>query len=245
MWWGALLALLVSVVAAGVLFALGADFQGKGEQLFEGIVSMAAVGVLTWMIFWMRRQGSRVRSDLEHRVDTALSAGGLALGGLAFVTVAREGIETALFVFAAAKGTAVTTGGVGGQVLGATLGLAIAFSLGALLYRGAIRLNLRTFFRWTGGLLLFVSAGLFAFSVGELQEAGLLPLLRGTAFDLSAVVSEDRGVGSVLHALFGYQSTPTWLEVIAWSGYLAVAGYFFLRPYVKDARTVAPSASVR
>ena len=117
--------------------------------------------------------------------------------------------------------------------------------MGALLYRGAIRLNLATFFRWTGGLILFVSAGLFAFSIGELQEAGLLPILRGTAFDVSSAVPDERGLGSIFHALFGYQSAPTWLEVVAWSGYIMVAGYFFLRPYVAETRAVEPSRSSR
>ena len=232
MWWGAGTAILASVAIGAVIFALGAEFEGTGEQLFEGSVGLVAVGVLTWMIFWMRREGARIKSSLESRVDTALAAGGFALAALAFATVAKEGVETALFVFAAAKGTAVTSGGVAGQVLGATLGLLAAFGLGALLYRGAIRLDLRTFFKWTGALILIVAAGLFAFSVHELQEAGALPFLEAIAYDVSGTLSDENGLGSVLRALFGYQADPTWLEVLGWIGYLTVTGFFFLRPAV-------------
>lgn len=228
-WWGAALAIAASVLVGSVIFAVGAEFEGEAEEVFEGLVTLTAVGVLTWMIFWMRRQGARVRSELQERVDTALLTGGLALAALAFVAVLREGIETALFIFAAAKGTAVETGGVGGQLIGATLGLAAAVVLGVLLYRGGLRLNLRSFFRITGLLLIVVAAGLFAFALHELQEAGWLPILAGTAFDVSGTLPDDSGVGGILRAIFGYQANPTWLELVGWFGYLVVVGWLFLR----------------
>jgi len=240
-WWGAGLAVVVSVAIGTVIFAAGAEFEGTGEQVFEGLVTLAAVGVLTWMIFWMRRQGARVKSELQEKVDAALMTGGLAIGLLAFVTVVREGIETALFIFAAAKGTAVESGGVWEQLLGAALGLVLAAGLGVLLYRGGIRMNLRTFFRYTGALLIVVAAGLFAFGIHELQEAGWLPFLTGTAFDISGTVPDDSGVGGILRALFGYQANPTWLEVVAWVGYLVTVGWFFLRPpHVPGTTATAP-----
>ena len=229
-WWGTGLAIAVSIAVGAVIFALEGEFEGTGEQLFEGLVTLTAVSVLTWMIFWMRRQGARIRSELHERVDTALMAGGSAIALLAFVAVLREGIETALFIFAAAKGTAVTSGGVVEQLVGAAIGLAIATVLGALLYRGGIKMNLRTFFRVTGGLLIVVAAGLFAFSIHELQEAGALPFLTGTAFDISAALPDDSGVGGILRALIGYQANPTWLEVAAWIAYIATVGTLFLRP---------------
>ena len=106
-WWGAGLAIVLSAALGTVIFVAGAEFEGTAEQVFEGLVTLAAVGVLTWMIFWMRRQGARIKSELQEKVDTALVSGGLALAGLAFFAVLREGIETALFLFAATKGTAV------------------------------------------------------------------------------------------------------------------------------------------
>ncbi len=229
-WWGTGLAVAISVVAGTAVFVLGAEFEGAAEQIFEGLVTLAAVGVLTWMIFWMRRQGARIRSQLQEKVDTALVTGGLALAALAFAAVLREGVETALFLFAAARGTAVASVGIGGQLFGALLGLATAIVLGVLLYRGGIRMNLRSFFRVTGGILVVVAAGLFAYAVHELQEAGWLPMLAATAFDLSASLPDDAGLGAVLRGLVGYNADPTVLEVAAWAAYLLAVGFLFLRP---------------
>jgi high-affinity iron transporter len=229
-WWGTALAVAISAAVGTAIFALGAEFEGTTEEVFEGLVTLAAVAVLTWMIFWMRRQGARIKSDLQEKVDTALVAGGLALAALAFTAVLREGIETALFLFAAAKGTAVEAGGVGQQLAGALLGLTLAVGLGVLLYRGGIRMNLRTFFKVTGSILVVVAAGLFAYSIHELQEAGWFPFLTSTAFDLTATLPDDAGLGAVLRGLVGYNADPSALELVAWIGYLVVVGTLYLRP---------------
>ncbi|MCD6020578.1 MAG: iron transporter [Actinomycetia bacterium] len=230
-WWGTALAVALSAAVGTGIFIAGAEFEGTAEQVFEGLVTLAAVGVLTWMIFWMRRQGARIKSELQEKVDTALVAGGLALAGLAFFAVLREGIETALFLFAAAKGTAVegTAVAPATQITGAVLGLALAVVLGVLLYRGGIRMNLRSFFRVTGLILIVVAAGLFAYSLHELQEAGWLPVLEAHAFDLSTSLPDDAGVGAILRGLVGYNADPTWLEVVGWAAYLLVVGGLFLR----------------
>lgn len=229
-WWGTALAVAISALIGTIIFVVGAEFEGTAEQLFEGLVTLTAVTVLTWMIFWMRRQGARIKSDLQARVDSALVAGGLALAALAFTAVLREGIETALFLFAAAKGTAVGAGGVTEQLAGAFLGLVVAAVLGVLLYRGGIRMNLRSFFRLTGWILVVVAAGLFAYSIHELQEAGWFPFLLSTPFDISATLPDDAGLGAVLRGLIGYNADPSALEVVAWIGYLVVVGTLYLRP---------------
>lgn len=229
-WWGTALAVIVSVAVGTSIFVIGAEFEGTAEALFEGLVTLTAVGVLTWMIFWMRRQGSRIRAELHEKVDTALMTGGAALSALAFFAVLREGIETALFLFAAAEGTAVDAGGVSAQLIGAALGLTLAITLGVLLFRGAIRLNLRTFFRVTGLALIVIAAGLFAYGIHELQEAGWFPFLETTAFDVSTSLPDDSGLGAILRGLLGYNADPTTLEVIAWSGYIVIVGALYLRP---------------
>jgi high-affinity iron transporter len=229
-WWGTGLAVALSAILGTIIFSVGAEFEGTAEEVFEGLVTLTAVGVLTWMIFWMRRQGARIKSELQQKVDTALTAGGLALAAIAFFAVLREGVETALFLFAAAEGTAVEGGGVTAQLLGAVLGLGLAVLLGVLLYRGGIRMNLRTFFKVTGVILIVVAAGLFAYSVHELQEAGWLPFLESPAFDLSATLPDDEGIGAVLRGLVGYNADPTVLEVVAWAAYLVVVGTLYLRP---------------
>jgi high-affinity iron transporter len=223
-------AVALSAALGTAIFFAGAEFEGTAEQVFEGLVTLTAVGVLTWMIFWMRRQGSRIKGELQQKVDSALVAGGLALAALAFFAVLREGVETALFLFAAAKGTAVEAGGVSAQLLGAFLGLALAVVLGVLLYRGGVRLNIRSFFRVTGVILLVVAAGLFAYSVHELQEAGWFPILEAAAFDLSATLPDNAGAGAVLRGLIGYNADPTILEVVAWLAYLVGIGFAYLRP---------------
>jgi high-affinity iron transporter len=230
-WWGTGLAVLLSAALGTLIFAVGADFEGTAEQVFEGLVTLTAVGVLTWMIFWMRRQGARIKSELQHKVDTALVAGGLALAALAFFAVLREGVETALFLFAAAEGTAVEGGGIGAQLVGAALGLVLAIVLGVLLYRGGIRMNLRSFFKITGAILIVVAAGLFAYSVHELQEAGWFPFLEAHAYDISATLPDDEGLGAVLRGLVGFNADPGVLEVLAWATYLVVVGALYLRPY--------------
>ncbi|HET9671461.1 MAG TPA: iron uptake transporter permease EfeU [Actinomycetota bacterium] len=231
-WWGTALAVAISVAVGTVVFLAGAEFEGTTEQVFEGVVTMAAVCVLTWMIFWMRRQGARIRSELQEKVDAALVTGGLALAGLAFFAVLREGIETALFLFAAAEGTAVEGAETApvAELAGAAIGLAVAVVLGVLLYRGGIRMNLRSFFRVTGWILIVVAAGLFAYSLHELQEAGWIPVLEAHAFDVSTSLPDDAGVGAVLRGLVGFNADPTWLEIVGWAGYLVLIGALYLRP---------------
>lgn len=231
MWQGMAAAAVLSVAVGVVIHLTVENLTGRPRLLAFAAVSLLAVVVLTWMIFWMRRQGARIKSELQEKVDTALVTGGLALAGLAFFAVLREGVETALFLYAAAKGTAVegTDVAPAAQVIGAILGLVLAVILGALLYRGGIRMNLRSFFRVTGLLLIVVAAGLFAFSLHELQEAGWLPLLDTHAFDITSTLPDDAGVGAILHGLIGYHADPTWLEVLGWTAYLAVVGGLFLR----------------
>jgi high-affinity iron transporter len=234
-WIGSAAAIVVSLAGGAVLYAIGAEFEGTAEQVFEGLVTLFAVSVLTWMIFWMRRQGGRVKSELQQRVDAALLGGGVALGSLAFVAVLREGIETALFLYGAEQAAGQ---GLLPTVLGGLIGLSVAAVLGYLLYRGGLRLNLRVFFRVTGVLIIIVAAGLFAFSVHELQEAGWLPFLTQPAFDISHRLSDENGGGAMLRALIGYNDDPSVLEVIAWASYLLVTGFLFLRP----TSTPAPAA---
>lgn len=233
-WWGTLGAVAVSTVVGAVIFVAAGEFEGRAEEVFEGLISLLAVGVLTWMVFWMRRQAARIRSEIQEKVDSALTGGSMALAGLAFVMVLREGIETALFLFGVDK----ATGGAFPFFVGAALGLAVAAAIGLVLYRGSVRLNLRTFFKVTGALILVVAAGLLAFGIHELQEAGYLQVLTQHAFDLESSLNDDRGVGALLKAILGYHHEMSVLEVAAWATYLVVVGALYFRP----SRLVAPVA---
>jgi high-affinity iron transporter len=233
-WWGTAGAIAVSAVVGAIIFAVAGEFEGKAEEVFEGLVSLLAVGVLTWMVFWMRRQAARIRGEIQDKVDSALTGGGFALAGLAFVMVLREGIETALFLFSAESAT-------GGRFLffvGAVLGLAVSAAIGFVLYKGSVRLNLRTFFRYTGALILVVAAGLLAFGIHELQEAGYLTFLTTEAYNFEGSLPDDSGVGAILKAVFGYHAEASVLEVAAWAAYLVVVGFLYFRP----GRTAPPVA---
>lgn len=224
-WGGVFAAVLTSLVAGVLLDRLGIVFEGRGEAAFEGVTMLLAVGVLTWMIFWMRRQGRRVESLLEQGATQAAERNNRGiLFGLAFVAVVREGLETALFLTAAAFGSSSMQ-----TLLGGLLGLLVAAALGWAIYLGGRRLNLRAFFSATGFVLLLFAAGLLAQGVHELQEAALLPLTIEHVWDLSPVLSEDGTLGSLLKALFGYNANPSLLEVAGYGVYLAVVSITLLR----------------
>lgn len=243
-WAGTALAVLTSIVAGTILyFTVGAisETSERTAEIIEGIGSLLAAGVLTWMIFWMRRQARYIKGELQQKVDMALESGSsLALGALAFFVVVREGLETVLFLFGTIREEVV--GSVALAYVGAALGLAVAVLLGVLIYRGGIRLNLRTFFKVTGALILVVAAGLFAYGIHELQEVGWITVGTATAFDISGVLSDEEGIGALLRAMFGYNADPTVLEFWAWLGYLLVTGFLFFRPD-RQAKTGGPPAT--
>jgi high-affinity iron transporter len=219
-WLGVALAVVVSVVAGLALNALGVAFEGRGEEIFEGVAMLLAAGVLSWMIFWMQRQGRQVQAELERDVREAVHTGSVwALFSLAFVAVVREGIETVLFM------TAASFSATGAQTLiGGALGLIVALVLGWLIFVTGRQLNVRAFFRVTSVLLILFAAGLLAHGVHELQEAALLPVWVEHVYDINSVLDEDGSVGVFLKALFGYNGNPSLLETVAYLVYLAVVG---------------------
>jgi high-affinity iron transporter len=170
-WIGTLSALLLSVITAGLLFAVGAELHGRGAALFEGSAMLFAAALLTWMIFWMRRQARTIKRELEEQVEHALATGSaFALALVAFVGVLREGVETALFLFGTVEGSNKLLASTS-----ATIGLVGAVMLGYAFYRGAARLNLRRFFSVTSVLLLVFAAWLLAVGLHELADAGVFP----------------------------------------------------------------------
>jgi high-affinity iron transporter len=219
-WLGVAVAVLVSVAAGLALNALGVAFEGRGEEIFEGVAMLLAAGVLTWMVFWMQRQGRHVQAELEQDVRHAVSNGRTwALFSLAFVAVVREGIETVLFLTAAAFSTTPTQ-----ALFGGALGLIAAVILGWLIFAVGKRLDVRAFFRVTSVLLILFAAGLFAHGIHELQEAALLPTFVEHVWDINHVLDEDSAVGAFLKALFGYNGNPSLLEVGGYVVFFVVVG---------------------
>jgi high-affinity iron transporter len=217
-WLGAGLAALASLAAGLGLYAMGISLEGRAEEIFEGVAMLFAAGVLTWMIFWMDRQGRAIQAGLEQDVLRATKAGGgWAIFSLAFVAVFREGIELALFLTAAAF-----TATAGATMLGGLVGLGLAALAGWALFTTTARLDVGTFFRVTSILLLFFAAGLVAHGVHELNEAGLVPSAVEHVWDLNPVLDENSGLGLILKTLFGYNGNPSLTEVLAYVAYWVV-----------------------
>jgi high-affinity iron transporter len=227
-WAGTAAAVLVSIVTGAALFFTVGELEGRSEQIFEGAAMLSAVAVLTWMVFWMRRQARQIKGELEARIASAVAAGSVVgLASVVFFAVLREGWETALFLFAISESSSPVS-----TSIGAAIGLIISVSLGVALFMGSRRLNLRQFFTATGILLIVFAAGLLAHATHEFQEAGLLPQTIEHVWNTNAIVSEDSSVGKFLKTLFGYNGNPSLLEVAVWLAYLAGTLVFFLRPFV-------------
>jgi high-affinity iron transporter len=235
-WLGVGVAVVISLAAGAALTYGPRGLSFEAQEAIGGSLSIIAVGFVTWMIFWMARTSRQLRGELEGRMSTAISAGGASLTILAALAVGREGLETALFLWAAAQATGSSTQ----PLIGGALGLATAIVLGALIYRGAIRLDLGKFFRWTGGLLVFVAAGVLAYGVHDLQEAGILPGLDNVAFDVSSTIPPSSWYGTLLKGTFNFSPRTTWLELIAWLVYLVP----ILTLFVRSVRTPRHAAAV-
>ena len=240
---GAGLAVVLSAILGIVIYVTVGSFQEPYEQLFEAATLILAAAVVTWMLFWMRRQAGSVRGELQSAVDRALDNGSAnALAFLAFVAVIREGVETSLFLVGQAA-SASAEGGAIWVLVGAVLGIAIAAVLGVGFYHGSRRVNLASFFRWTGVALVFIAAGLLSHAVHELIEIGVINIGTQTLFDLSAILPHDEAggslVGQFLAALFGYTSTPEVTTFAVWLTYVIVVLTLYLRPVKRPPAVVA------
>ncbi len=234
-WLGAGSAVLVSVAAGVGLYLTLGGLREPYEQIFEGVTMLLAAGVVTWMLFWMRRQAASVKGELQRSVDRVLTEGSLwGLAVLAFTAVIREGIETSLFLVSQVQAASAAEAGAPSVVAGAFLGLAIAVAIGYGFYRGSRVINLQSFFRWTGIALVFIAAGLLSHAVHEFVEVGVVTVGTQTAFDISRVLPHDAESGNVLgqllRALFGYSSTPEVVTLLVHLAYLAIVLPLYLRP---------------
>ena len=260
LWTGVGLAVALAL-GVGAIFTFGAYMLTfEAQELLGGGLSLLAVAMVTWMIFWMQKAGRTLKAGLEGGIDKALRGGVWALVAIGFVSVAREGVETTLLLWSMVQ----SFGESPIALLGALLGLATAVVLGWFIARGMLRLNLGRFFTWTGGVLVIVAAGVLAYAFHDLQEAGALPgpfgagapvdpttglvavgwagFPFGWAFDVSTSIAPDSALAALLQATVGFMPQMTWLQVIAWVIYVAVVVPLFVRG-VRAGRRPRPAAA--
>lgn len=203
------------------------ELSGRVLEAFEGFTMLFAVAVLTWMVFWMKRQSAGISRELREQVDVALSGGSvMALSLLAFSSVGREGIETTLFLFAGSKSGSSGTA----FVLGGVLGFAVAAAAGVVLYYGAAKLPLKQFFFLSGLAVIILAAGLLSNGLADLYEAGIIGNLGSRPWDTDATLSLTSTLGKFLHTVLGYDSAPMMGQIIAYWTYIVVVlgAYLFL-----------------
>lgn len=227
MWVGVGIAVGLCAAVAVVLRVVGESLPLRQREAMEGTLALVAVGGVTYMVVWMRRHSRELKRQLEDHAARALLIGStVAMVGMAFFAVLREGFETAIFLLAAFESSSnpAATG------IGATLGVIVAIGLGYALYKGGVRINLSRFFRVTGFVLVLVAAGLLAASVHSLSEARAISLGQGSAFDLTWLVKPGSVRASLITGMLGLQPVPTAIEVVAWLGYAIPMSLYVLWP---------------
>jgi high-affinity iron transporter len=247
-WAGVAVAVLVSL-AFGALLTFGPrGLTFEAQEMIGGTLSIVAVAFVTWMIFWMASAARSMAGELRGQVDRAAdrAADGAAVGRWSLVlvgvlAVGREGLETALFLWAATNAATAEGGGSTGPLTAAALGILTAVLLAWLLYRGAVRVNLTMFFTWTGAFLVLVAGGVLSYGVHDLQEAGFLPGLHTLLFDVSDVVEPGSWYATLLKGIFNFSPATTVLEGVAWLTYVIPTMTLFL---LKAHRRNLPAAPV-
>ncbi|WP_309322650.1 iron uptake transporter permease EfeU [Actinomyces stomatis] len=224
LWLGVGLAALVPLVAGAIMTWGPKTLTFQAQEILGGLLSFVAVGLVTWMIFWMGKNARELKGELEGSLSKTLAEGGSGWGvvWIAVVAVGREGVETALFVWATVRSSIETS--IMQTTAGVVTGLVLAIVLGVLIYQGAVRINLRIFFAVTGYFLIVVAAGIVAYGIGDLQEAGLLLGHTSHAWDLSSYLPANTSplhwLYVLLEAMFQLNLQPSVLQVLGWCLYI-------------------------
>lgn len=225
LWMGVAAAVIISFGFGALLHYTSASMSFEAQEAFGGILSIVAVGFVTWMVFWMRRAARTLKGDLHDKMSTAVELGTIGVFVAALLAVGREGLETALFLYP----TFQAQGAGAGPAIGAILGIATAVFIGILLYRGVVQMNLAAFFKVTGAALIVIAAGVLAYGIHDLQEAGILPGIDNLAWDIDGWRITS-WYGALLKGIFNLGPQMTVLEVVTYMAYLVPTMVLFLRP---------------
>jgi high-affinity iron transporter len=235
LWAGVTVAILASLALGAILSFTSAELSSRSEEMFAGVTSFVAVGLVTWMVFWMKRTARSLRDDLHGKVDNAIIGGPIGLALVAFFAVAREGLETALFIYTNFK----TVGAASSATVGLTFGLALAVALGYLIYNRSVKINLSKFFTITGVALVVVAAGVLSYGVHEFQELGWLPGVDAFVWDVTPWIAKESILGSLLGGTIGFDTTTSWVQLLAWGSYLVAV----LLPYLSKKSSPSSKAA--
>lgn len=238
-WAGIGCAVLVSLVFGALLTFGPRGLTFEAQEIIGGGLSIIAVCFVTWMVFWMAKASRTIGADLRGQVDKAAEGSAWGLVLVAALAVGREGLETALFIWAAARATGETWE----PLLGASLGILVAIGLGMLLHRGALKINLSKFFTWTGAALIIVAGGVFAYGIHDLQEAGVLPGLHNLAFDVSHIIEPSGWTATLLKGILNFSPATTWLEAWAWVLYVVPVMYLYFRSIRRGRKAQQPQTA--
>ena len=223
LWTGVSIAIVASLAFGAFLSFTSANLSEAGEQMFAGTTSLVAVVLVTYMVFWMKRIARGLKSDLHNKMDYAMPLGKIALISASFFAVAREGLETALFIFSNFKTISTDSS----PVIGLVLGLAAAVGLGIAIYKQSVKINLGKFFTITGLALIVIAGGVLSYAVHEFQEFGALP---GEDSYVWNWVNADPTITTLLSGTIGISTKISWLQLIVWAIYLSVTLRAYLAP---------------
>lgn len=237
-WAGVGVAVLLSLAVGAVITYTTAQLSFEQQELLGGSLSILAVALVTGMVFWMRSTARTIAAELRGKMSEAVRLGALAVVIVAFISVGREGLETAVFLYATVE---TAGGGTAAPLFGFVVGLAVAVAIAFGVYRGAVKINLAKFFKITGVLLIFVAAGVLGYALHDLQEARALPGLTTLAFDLSGPLPEQSWYGALLKGFFNYSQQTTVVQAVAWIAYIAVVLPLFLRPTRRTPKPAEPA----
>jgi len=235
LWSGVFAASALALGFGALLSFTSRHLSDRGEQLFAGTTSVLAVGLVTWMVFWMKRSARAMAKELQGKVDHALGMGSLALALVAFLSVGREGLETSLFLYANFKTVNHDTA----PLLGLIFGLGAAVALGVLIYKRSVKINISKFFRITGIALIVVAAGVLIHGINEFQSRGDIGGANATVWKFGG---ENSIFVTIIDGTFGISNVMTWLQLVVYLLYISLTLVGFLKAL--PATSQAPSTLV-
>jgi high-affinity iron transporter len=232
-WIGVAGAVALSLLLGALLNFTSQTLSEHGSAIFAGVTSLLAVILVTWMVFWMKKTARSLRSNLANKVDTAFLAGPLALAGVAFFAVIREGLETSIFVYSSFNSVADPVS----SALGLVTGFATSITIGYLIFKATLKIDLAKFFTYTGVALIVVAAGVLSYAVHEFQELGYLPGADSYIFDLTSIVGPQSLVGAFLSGSVGFDANTSWLQAGIYTLFLVIV----LGLYLEKKKTKTPA----